>query len=54
LQRRLAEVEELLVEKGNRLEQATRELTETTSQFQGLKSSLIMYEEKNRKLESDN
>ena len=54
MERRLTEVEELLTDKGNRLEQAEKELESTQSQFQGMKSALIMYEEKNKKLMADN
>ena len=54
MKRRLAEVEELLAEKGTQLEFAQKELTQTTSQFAGLQSSLKMFEEKNKKLVVDN
>lgn len=54
MERRLAEVEEILTLKGNQLEQAQKELEGTQSQFQGMKSSLEMYEAKNKKLMADN
>ena len=54
MERRLAEVEELLADKGNRLESAERELDSVSTQFEGMKSSLLMFEEKNRKLMADN
>lgn len=54
MKRRLAEVEDLLVEKGNNLEVAQKELQQTMSQFAGLQSSLTMFEEKNKKLVTDN
>ena len=54
MERRLAEVEELLADKGNRLEAAERELDSVSTQFEGMKSALIMFEEKNKKLMADN
>ena len=54
MQRRLAEVEDLLVEKNNKLEQAQKELNETLGQFNGMQSALTMFEQKNKKLVTDN
>ena len=54
MERRLAEVEELLTQKANKLEQAQKDLDGIASQFQGMKSSLEMYEAKNKKLMADN
>ena len=54
MQRRLAEVEGLLVDKNNKLEQAQKELQETLGQFNGMQSALTMFEQKNKKLVTDN
>ena len=50
MKRRLAEVEEILADKGTLLELAQKELQQTY----GMQSSLSMLEEKNRKLVADN
>ena len=54
LERRLTEVDSLLTEKANNLEKCQKELELTLGKFQGMKSAIIMLEEKNKKLISDN
>ena len=54
MQRRLNEAEDKLAEKEAQLQEAQKKLKDTLAEFEGMHTALANYDDKNRKLQTDN